>query len=157
MTVRPARLTDLDGLLRLEQAFSAPDRLDRQRFTRLLTGANALTFVVDSAAAPRLAGYLLLLFRRGTKVARVYSLAVDPAVRQHGLGRLLLAAAEQAARERGCEALHLEVRESNAAAIRLYEGTGYRPLVFLPDYYGAQLHGVRYRKELSAGAPDGFQ
>jgi ribosomal protein S18 acetylase RimI-like enzyme len=151
--IRPARLTDLPELLRLERVF--PDwPLDRRRFRYLLTKANALLLVADDPAAGSapLLGYVLILFRRNSGTARVYSLAVDQAARRRQLGRRLLAEAEEAARTRGCSAVQLEVRSSNEAAIRLYEDAGYRVLAQLPDYYGPGLHGRRYLKPTSASA-----
>jgi ribosomal protein S18 acetylase RimI-like enzyme len=147
--IRPALLTDLPELLRLERDFT-DWQLDRRRFRYLLVKANALLLVADdSAAAPALRGYVLLLFRRNSGIARVYSLAVEPAARRQQLGRRLLAAAELAASRHGCTTMQLEVSSANAAAIKLYERAGYRVLVQLPDYYGPGLPGVRYLKSLA--------
>lgn len=56
----------------------------------------------------------------------VHDLAVLAEFRGRGVGRALLSAAEQHARERGCAKLTLEVREDNAGARRLYEQYGFR-------------------------------
>ena len=52
---------------------------------------------------------------------------VAPTHRGRGLGRTLLAAAEQVCRDHGASALHLMVRPDNLPARRLYEGAGYAP------------------------------
>ena len=58
--------------------------------------------------------------------AFVDDLAVFPQFRRRGVASALLARAEAGAILRGCEMIHLECRESNAAALALYEARGYR-------------------------------
>jgi ribosomal protein S18 acetylase RimI-like enzyme len=55
----------------------------------------------------------------------LHDLAVLPAYRGRGIGRLLLAAVEDRARTRGCCKVTLEVREDNHAARALYKRSGY--------------------------------
>lgn len=54
----------------------------------------------------------------------VYYLAVSPGERRTGLGRALMAAAEDWLRTRGAPKLQLMVREDNAAALDFYEALG---------------------------------
>lgn len=58
---------------------------------------------------------------RGT----VYYVGTDPDRRGHGLGRAIMAAAEEWLRRRGVWKLNLLVREGNDAAIGFYEALGY--------------------------------
>jgi ribosomal protein S18 acetylase RimI-like enzyme len=55
----------------------------------------------------------------------IHDIAVTAGRRGQGIGRSLLAAVEQAARERGCCKLTLEVLEGNARAIGLYRDSGF--------------------------------
>ena len=57
--------------------------------------------------------------------AQLTSTFVAPWARGHGLARGLLAAVEQAARRQGVAILNLDVRDTQQAAIRLYESAGY--------------------------------
>ena len=57
--------------------------------------------------------------------AYVERLVVSPAFRRRGIARLLLAAAEDLARESGKETVGLHVSGNNLAALRLYEAEGY--------------------------------
>jgi ribosomal protein S18 acetylase RimI-like enzyme len=50
---------------------------------------------------------------------------VAPWARGHGLARMLVQAMEQSAREDGYGVIHLDVRETQDVAIRLYERMGY--------------------------------
>jgi ribosomal protein S18 acetylase RimI-like enzyme len=58
--------------------------------------------------------------------AYVERLVVSPAFRRRGIARLLLAAAEDLARESGKETVGLHVSGNNLAALRLYEAEGYK-------------------------------
>ena len=52
-------------------------------------------------------------------------LAVDPAVRRRGYGRLMMDEAERLLREAGCPKINLQVRASNAAVVQFYRGIGF--------------------------------
>ncbi len=60
---------------------------------------------------------------------------VRPAYRRRGIATALMDTAETAAKVFGCTSVTLEVRESNSAAIALYESLGYRPLGKRPGFY----------------------
>ncbi|MBR0553284.1 GNAT family N-acetyltransferase [Stakelama marina] len=83
----------------------------------------------------RIVGAAVLLWVRGGRVAYcvLEDLAVDPAVRNRGVGADLVAFAEEAARERGMAWIFLESGLHNHGAHRLFERSGFRPIskVFL--------------------------
>jgi len=62
----------------------------------------------------------------GIGVAAVTSLSVLGSAGRRGLGRALTVFAEERARALGVRILTLNTRPTNAAAIALYEGLGYR-------------------------------
>lgn len=93
-------------------------------------------------------GYALLLFHRGTSLARLYSIAISPAARGQGLGKRLLAEAEENARSLDCTYVRLEVRPDNQTAIRLYESVGYRRFAVINDYYQDHADALRYEKRI---------
>src|SRR6056297_543363 len=55
----------------------------------------------------------------------VYYLSVEPSHRKTGLGRELMAAAEEWLRSRGVRKIELMVRSGNDAVLGFYEGLGY--------------------------------
>jgi ribosomal protein S18 acetylase RimI-like enzyme len=59
------------------------------------------------------------------ELLNVHDLAVLPDYQGRGIGRRLLAAAEERARVRGCIKLTLEVLETNGGARRLYQSFGF--------------------------------
>lgn len=143
--LRPARAADLPALLALEARFPG-DRLSPRQFRHHLANPRARLRVAVGEGG--LLGYHLLLLRRDSRWARLYSIAVDPAARGRGLGRVLLADAERQARRAGCSGLRLEVRQDNLAANALYAAAGYRRLASLPGYYQDGGDGWRLRREI---------
>lgn len=67
--------------------------------------------------------------------ADITNVAVDPRFRRFGIGKKLLKSAENGATERKCESITLEVRISNAAAISLYEKSGYERVGVRKGFY----------------------
>lgn len=147
ITIRPARLEDLDRLVQIENRSFTTDRFSRRTFRYLLTRANAVTLVAE--AGGRIIGYAMVLFHRGTFLARLYSLAVDPACRSLGVGSKLIEAAERLALAHDCVTLRLEVRQDNLSAIRLYQQHGYKPQETVPDYYEDHMNALRMEKFLA--------
>ena len=146
LTIRDADPDDVAELARLEAAVFAFDRLSPLSFRRLVAAASAACRVARSGK--KLAGYHLLLFRRGTAVARLYSIAVAPDFRGRGIAEALLRDAAKVARRRRSRRLRLEVRTDNAAAIRLYERLGYRRIGCHPGYYADGADAFGYERRL---------
>ena len=62
---------------------------------------------------------------------------VIPEHRGAGIGRLLLGAIEQYAREQGCCRLTLEVQENNHHARRVYSAAGFSQATYVPEAGGS--------------------
>ena len=112
---------------------SPGDRLSRRSLGRLLSRSSALTLV--AVAGGDIVGYAMLLFRKGSRAARLYSLVRSPASAGQGIGEALLVAAERAAAKRGAGEMRLEVRPDNGRAKALYERLGYAVFARIADYY----------------------
>lgn len=153
VTVRAARAADAASLAALdERAFPPPDRFPLRVWRHLLGPARrnrSAVAVVAQGADDDVLGAAALLLRRNSRVARLYTVAVDPAARGLGLGRRLIAEVLAHAPRR-CDVLSLEVRAANAAARALYERLGLRAVAQLAGYYGDGAFGVRYRGDLHA-------
>src|SRR5690554_3807999 len=74
-----ATLADLDALVELEKKCFLGDQISRRSFRRWLSDTQDILLLVKQGA--HLAGYILILCHRGTRLARIYSLAVDPECR----------------------------------------------------------------------------
>jgi ribosomal-protein-alanine N-acetyltransferase len=129
--VRPMTPADLDEVVAIEEAsFSAPWS---ERTFRFLLGRKSACLLVAENETAEIAGYAVAWF--AGPEAELGNLAVRPEWRARGLGSTLLEAVLAQARERGAEALFLEVRMSNAAARQLYERAGFSAVGMQPGYY----------------------
>ena len=76
---------------------------------------------------------------------------VAPWARGHGLAKLVTLAVEQQARDKAIRMINLDIRESQIAAIQLYEGLGYTRWGVHPHYAmvdGRMIRGFYYHKFL---------
>lgn len=74
-------------------------------------------------------------FFRVDAEAELWIVAVTPTHRRKGIGRVLLEQAFRILVEAGVRKLFLEVRESNLAALELYQSLGFQQLACRKDYY----------------------
>lgn len=130
--IRPARRGDLDAVERIErERFANPWR--REYFLAELDNRVAHFLVAEAGPEPDVAGYLLF-WRLGAEL-ELHKIAVGAARQRRGLGKQLLERFLESGRAWGCERAVLEVRESNAAAVRLYEKHGFRRVGRRKEYY----------------------
>lgn len=154
LELRDAQLGDLSALDTLEQRCFSNDRLSRRRLRHWI-GASNREFVV-AMRGEQILGYGLVLLHRGTRLARLYSLAVAPEARGLGLGRKLLTALEAATARRGRLYMRLEVGEHNQQAIGLYQSLGYQRFGTWNDYYEDHQNALRMQKRIRY-APQNLQ
>jgi ribosomal protein S18 acetylase RimI-like enzyme len=151
--LRDATLADIEDLISLETASFAGDRLSRRSFRHFIGASSAAIRVAIEER--RIVGYALLLFRAGNRVARLYSLAVDPEARGGGVGGKHLGDVDLTARRHGAASISLEVRTDNAPAIALYRRAGFEPNGMRESYYDDGATALRFLKRLGGGAgPD---
>lgn len=86
-----------------------------------------------TASAGELAGWIVM--SGAGAEADVMTIATTEAARGKGIGRDLLQAGIDWAQDRGCEVVHLEVDERNAAALGMYASFGFEEWGRRPDYY----------------------
>jgi ribosomal protein S18 acetylase RimI-like enzyme len=144
--IRPAIATDLKNLVVIENTCFSNDRLSKRSLRNFVLGRHCSLLIAELNG--QLQGYILVLFRRGTSLARMYSLAVMPQMRGQGLALQLCQASEAAARSRHCIFMRLEVRVDNADAIALYESLGYHRLNRINHYYEDGQDAWQYEKRI---------
>lgn len=146
-SLRRARPDDVDRLVEIERATFAPpayEPMSRRQFARHVASPRAELVVCERDGA--VAGYGLGLARAGSRYLRFYSLAVAPAAQGGAVGRMLFAAIEQAARDRGLGVI-TEIRADNARLHRRYLGLGYREFERKAGYYPDGCAAIRMKRE----------
>jgi ribosomal-protein-alanine N-acetyltransferase len=144
--LRRGRKSDVDALLVLEHNAFKAEPLSRQSLRHFLVSPRATFIVMESHGD--LAGYVLVRYSSRHRLARIYSIAVNGKFRRQGLGRRLLAAADEDATRRRCRAIRLEVRKYDRKAIRFYKSYGYRCFGEYPLYYEQRFGAFRFEKPL---------
>ncbi len=143
---RVATPDDVPALVTLEQHCFTTDRLSTRSFQWMVSRAHGQLLVAEKD--DELLGYALVLFHRGTSLARLYSIAIAESSRGLGLGKQLLTRIEACAVEHDCAYLRLEVRTDNPGAIALYERNGYRRFALINDYYEDHAPALRLEKRI---------
>jgi ribosomal-protein-alanine N-acetyltransferase len=129
----PMTEADIDDVLAIEQRASRSP-WTRQVFVEELERAWARVELLRERrpGAPPL-GFINYWLVRDE--VHVLNLAVDPDARRQGHASRLMEHAIGYAHRQRCRYLTLEVRRSNAGAIRLYRKYGFRPVGVRPNYY----------------------
>jgi len=158
LTVRPKRATDDEFVLGLSQrVFAAYSRDPLASMHGMLEERGAEAAVAQLGRAR--VGFVLLGYERLARpfgpwqrpvVARLNAIAVRPDAEGRGIGRALLASAEEMARAAGAVSIWLLTAENNVRARRLFESGGFLPLVRAPTAYARGQAGITMFRLLDA-------
>ena len=131
ITICPMSETDLDGVLAIEKG-SYPKPWAREHFLDELSSPYAFPLVAFDGNGT-LIGYICtaILFDE----AEIRNVAVSYALRNCGVGRLLVEKVLAECRNRNASYVGLEVRVSNLPARALYERLGFKETGRRPKYY----------------------
>ncbi|EDL69951.1 GNAT family N-acetyltransferase [Vibrio campbellii] len=145
MKIRPATSDDLNALFDLNkqinelhhlyapQAFVAPSEEDRTFLINMLADEERLFLVAEEGQ--QVLGFITatitqnetISFLIKDPVCRIGTIVVDENQKSKGVGRALMAAVEQWARESGATQVRLEVMEFNHNAQQFYDKLGFVP------------------------------
>ena len=128
--IRAADIHDLDALYELEGLCFAERRFQKEHLLYILKNPRTATFVYENGGV---LGTLMLQDERA--VTRVLSIGVHPRHRRQGIGRDLMAVAEDVARSFHAGEVRLEVNVRNEGALAFYRTLGYEVLGRLARYY----------------------
>lgn len=152
LLIERATVQDLDRILRIEQeSFSMP--WTRKMFeVELSQNPFGHLYVARPAGREGGAGDFVgyVCFWVVFEEFRLMTLAVEPSARRQGIGRALLRHALALGCAQGATRAVLEVRASNAAALRLYEEAGFQHVAVRERYYTNPVEdAVLMERELS--------
>jgi ribosomal-protein-alanine N-acetyltransferase len=128
--LRRLELSDLDAIEAIERA-SYPTPWSRSMFAGELAKPTSLS--LGAVEDGRLVGYLVI--SRYVDAWHVMNVAVDPAHRRRGIATALLERLFELTHDDARRGYTLEVRVSNAGAIRLYERLGFQARGTRRGYY----------------------
>ncbi len=134
ITIRPVEPNDLTSVLEIEQLSFGNEAFNRRQFRHLAKSPTCHFAVAE--IENQIGGYLILTTRRKSKVLRIYSIATKPRFRGQGIGEKLMNYTKVFAANQLFDTISLEVKESNAAAIALYQKMGFVSTGKKMDYYG---------------------
>ena len=147
LSAKVAGPADLDTIANLEAAcFGAADGVFSPRqLLALLNNPNGYWLISLDGRA--MACWLKVNNGRA-HWARLYSLAVHPAMRGRGWGKYLIESGFVWMRTQGLTACRAEVKADNLAARKLYADCGFQEDGVLRDYYAPGVDGVRLSRSI---------
>ncbi|OGT55378.1 MAG: hypothetical protein A3F14_01710 [Gammaproteobacteria bacterium RIFCSPHIGHO2_12_FULL_43_28] len=146
ISIYPSTISDAFALAQLERRCFPGDRLSLGQYRYFIRRPSAQ--VLTMMQSDKVIGGAVLLFRRHSAIARLYSIAIDPAFQGHGLGVELLAEVEAYAKGRRATLVRLEVRQDNQVAIQFYKKHGYLAFGEYEHYYEDGAPALRMQKIL---------
>jgi len=129
--LRPMAEADLPAVMAIENAIYAFPWTPGNFRDSLAAGYGCWMYVRDGEPI----GYAVLM--HASDEAHLLNLSIAARWQRQGYGSLLLQQLCEVARGHGARLLFLEVRPSNAAALRLYERHGFQRIGLRRDYYPA--------------------
>jgi ribosomal-protein-alanine acetyltransferase len=147
-TIESASIRHLDRLYTIEKECFDKEAFTKQQIASLLSDYNSISLIAKISS--EIVGFIIgmVYYERNTPVGHILTIDVALAYRKRGIAQKLLQGIEKIFREKGLRAVHLEVREDNIAALRLYQKLGYKKIAKLENYYG-NAHGIYLKKDLT--------
>jgi ribosomal-protein-alanine acetyltransferase len=146
MKLRSPKLDDIPALVAIEAECFDYYQLKASSFRHFITKGHCDLMIAEHEESTE--GYALVLYRKSSRCARLYSIAILEKARKLKLGTTLMDEMEKKAKKRGCTSVMLEVRAENMGAIRFYERLGYRQYTILKRYYKDGGDALRLKKSL---------
>jgi ribosomal-protein-alanine N-acetyltransferase len=135
LVLRRARPEDVERVIEIEaEGFLHP--WSRELIERELGHPWSRLLLAEDGEGGAVVGYVVFWLVHDE--VHVLNVATALAARRRGIGRVLMEAAEEEGRGRGCRISTLEVRRSNVPAIGLYRALGYRQVGVRPNYYAEE-------------------
>jgi len=138
--IREITSDDLGRIIELERkCFNEYVAYNPKQLKYLITTANSSCLAETIQETIR--GFVIVLYKKGTKVAGIETLNVDPVFQGKGIGKKLLKAAEKIIHSNEIKKIRLEVSVGNDSAVKLYEKSGFRKVKILKNYYHYKQYG----------------
>ena len=146
--IETASIRMLDKFCEIENQCFDQEAFTKQQLAYLLSDYNTIGLVarIDSD----IAGFIIsqVEIENDWLYGHIITVNVAPNYRRKGVATRMLQETESILRGKGIAESHLEVREDNSNALKLYQNNGYRKIQRLERYYGNNKHGLFLKKSL---------
>lgn len=136
IAVRPFAPRDLAQCTDVEQAVYGSGAYSTYFFRQLHDLNPALVWVAEDRRTGKIVGHLCAAIGQGCEVGWILNTAVLAHYRRQGIGRLLMERGIAELRAAKVRRMLVTAEPENVAAIRLYEGLGFRAVRTEANYYG---------------------
>ena len=144
--IETATIQLLDKLYQIEEQCFEEEAFTKRQISYLLTDYN--TIALTAKSNNDIAGFIIAQIEMEEKeYGHIITLNVASDFRRKGVATRLIHEIEGLLKQRGINECHLEVREDNHAALKLYQKRGYQTIGKLERYYGKK-HGLYLKKTL---------
>ena len=128
--IKRADITDIEDVIAIESECFDHRWSDNVIFTELINADSCYFLMYEMKEVVGFGGYQNIVGE-----AHIMTVAIKENRRNRGYGKILLSVMFDHIRKSGINAVTLEVRESNAAAISLYEKMGFEKSGIRKNYY----------------------
>jgi len=145
--IETANIRLLDKLYQIEEQCFDQEAFTKRQIAYLLTDYNTIGLVAK--ANNDIAGFIIAQVEIENEIlfGHIITVNVSPPYRRKGIAKKLLHEIESILKQKGIAECHIEVREDNNPAIKLYEKLNYQKIGKLEKYYGNK-HGLYLKKKL---------
>lgn len=147
MHYRKAKIEDIKCLVEIENLSFNYDQLNDRKFRHFIQKGHSDLIV--QIQGKQITAYGLLLYRQGSSLARLYSIAVHKDFYGQGLGEKLMRELEFFVQKHNRSVIRLEVKVSNNNAIKLYKKIGYVQFSIKQAYYDNNEDALCLQKNLN--------
>ncbi|MFW1677771.1 GNAT family N-acetyltransferase/peptidase C39 family protein [Pontibacter sp. JAM-7] len=144
--LREATRSDIDQLVKLEESAPGNKQLSKRRMKYWVDTCHRIFLIAERR--DEIQGYILILLHKGTRLARLHSLAISSKHQKQGIAKQLLVEAEKKAAAHNRFFMRVEVARNNSAAISLYEKLGYKIFELREHHYQNHQDAVRMQKRI---------
>ncbi len=147
LKIETASIRLLDKLCEIEEQCFNQEAFTKRQIAYLLTDYNTIALVAN--ANNEISGFIItqVEIENDTLFVHIITINVASAFRRKVISTRMLQEMETLLKQKGISECHLEVREDNSAALKLYQKNGYQKISKLEKYYG-KAHGLYFKKTL---------
>jgi ribosomal-protein-alanine acetyltransferase len=147
LQIETASIKLLDKLYEIEEQCFDEEAFTKRQIAYLLTDYNTVALIAKTNNA--LAGFIIaqVEIENNTLFGHIITINVASTYRRKGIASKMLQEIEVIFKQKDIMECHLEVRENNSSALKLYQKIGYQKIGRLEKYYG-KAHGLYLKKIL---------